>query len=533
MLNNLIFISFIFILSISYGQNISFFQVKKKSINFAQKMGYQSDSSIIDVPSFKISNQITLRQYKQYLSSIEKDSSYVFYLSQLPKIERQINLTKNYLMSKELNNEPVIGVSMDNACNFAKWYTATQNKEKLVYRLPTLSEWISMNEQKNTSSNSILLDWTLNAFDESVFFFGTIGNGYFYQHKKDDSKSFKRKCVIGKSFRISLADPVKISLKYSYYADEGYADVGFRLIEVSKSDNFQKYSSPDEISKDNLKQNSIELKGKLVEYTTKNGQLDGAFNVFKKVNNKKILLVKGEMKNNRRIGYWTIYDENETNKIVLQRLYKSPLEFEQLIPKPSSNKLVSFVQREINPSTKLDNDFYKEDAYVSERDVLFQKRLYREILFENNQFESKGVLKLLDEALEKKEINSYDSSNFTFVSDKNHLRGFKGKVIGFRIKEDFFFDKNRKLSETRIFGLAPIYFDSTSSKKKEICWFYFPYIRKILNMDNIFIGRNFYSEIYKTNGMYEEKYKVIDIELILKEHEIWLFLEGITSDFEY
>ena len=533
MLNNLIFISFIFILSISYGQNISFFQVKKKSINFAQKMGYQSDSSIIDVPTFKISNQITLRQYKQYLSSIEKDSSYVFYLSQLPKIEWQINLTKKYLISKEYDNEPVIGVSMDNACNFAKWYTATQNKEKLVYRLPTLSEWISMNEQKNTSSNSILLDWTLNAFDESVFFFGTIGNGYFYQHKKDDSKSFKRKCVIGKSFRISLADPVKISLKYSYYADEGYADVGFRLIEVSKSDNFQKYSSPDEISKDNLKQNSIELKGKLVEYTTKNGQLDGAFNVFKKVNNTKILLVKGEMKNNCRIGYWTVYDENETNKIVLQRLYKSPLEFEQLIPKPSSNKLVSFVQREINPPTKLDNDFYKEDAYVSERDVIFQKRLYREILFENNQFESKGVLKLLDEALEKKEINSYDSSNFTFVSDKNHLRGFKGKVIGLRIKEDFFFDKNRKLSETRILGLAPIYFDSTSNKKKEICWFYFPYIRKILNMDNIFIGRNFYSEIYKTNGMYEEKYKVIDIELILKEHEIWLFLEGITSDFEY
>lgn len=566
MTKNFYCLVFISILSISYGQKINFYPVKEKNLNFAQKMGIQSDSAIHHLSSFRISKQITLKEYKQYLNSI-KDSSYAFYLSQLPKIERQEYLTKNYLNSTEFDNEPVIGVSMDNACNFARWYTTVQNKEKIKYRLPTVFEWISMNEERKPSSKDILLDWTLNAYDESAYDFfkrGEFPVGYFYKYKKYDPKVYKRKCVIGQSFRISLADPVKISSTFPCYADEGYADVGFRLIEVSRADYFDKYTNQDEVQSDislkslsnslpiyqeNIKIQSIELNGKLVEYTTRNGQLDGAFNVYKKVNNEKIPLVKGEMKNNCRIGYWTIYDENGTNKIVLQRLYHSPLEYEQLIPKPSSNKLVTFVQSELNPPLGLDKDGCKENAYVTSADFIFSKRLYREILFENNKFSSNGIFKSLDDALEKKDIISYDRSNFSVVSDKNHLHGFEGDVIGFRIKEDFFFDKNRKLSETRILGLAPIYFDTITNKKKEICWFYYPQIRKIFvkikdpnlnsNLDNLFFERNFYGEIYKTADQFDREedddlgseFKSIDIELLMTEHDIWLYFEGIKGDY--
>ncbi len=551
----------------SYGQKIHFYKVKEKNLNFAQKMGIQSDSSIHHLSSFRISKQITLKQYKQYLRSIEKDSSYAYYLSQLPKVERQENVTKNYLNSNDLNDEPVIGVSMDNACNFARWYSTVQNNEKTKFRLPTVFEWISMNEERKSSSMDILLDWTLNAYDESNYEFfkqGEFPAGFFYQHKKYDPKVMKRKCVIGQSFRISLKDPVKISSTFPCYADEGYADVGFRLIEVSKSDIFDKYTTQKDIQADidlkpiskslpisyeNVIQHSIELNGKIVEYKTKNGQLDGAFNVFKKVNNEKILLVKGEMKNNCRIGYWTVYDENETNKIALQRLYHSPLEFEQLIPKPLTNKLVSFVQSEIYPPLGLDKDGCKKYAYVTSADFIFSKRLYREILFEQNTFSTDGTIKSLDDALEKKEIICYDTSNFSVVSDNNPLRNFEKEIIGFRVKEDFFFDKNRKLAETRILGLAPIYFDSITSQKKEICWFYFPQIRKILvklndsglnsNMDNLFLERIFYGEIYKTADKFDREedadlgsyFKSLDIELLLTEHDIWLYLEGKISKY--
>ena len=563
MLKNLYSLIFFFSFFNSFSQHLNFYLVKEKKLNFAQKMGVRTDSSVHHLSSFRISKQITLKQYKHYLSSVEKDSSYAFYLGQLPKIERQESLTKQYLNSTDFDNEPVIGVSMDNACNFARWYTSVQNKENIKYRLPTVFEWISMNEERKPSSKDILLDWTLNAYNASDYEFfkrGEFPAGFFYKHKKYEPKVMKRKCVIGQSFRISIADPVKISSTFPCYADEGYADVGFRLIEVSRADYFDKYTNQEEIQADidlrslsnslpiyqeNVKIQSIELNGKLVEYTTRNGQLDGAFNVFKRVNNEKILLVKGEMKNNCRIGYWTVYDENETNKIVLQRLYHSPLEFEQLIPKPSSNKLVSFVQSELNPPLGLDKDGCKENAYVSSADFIFSKRLYREILFENNKFSSKGIIKSMGMAIENKEIMCYDTSNFSIVSDKNPLHGFEGDVIGFRIKEDFFFDKNRKLSETRILGLAPIFLDTVKNEKKEICWFYYPQIRKIFvkineprlnsNLDNLFFERNFYGEIYKTLDRFDRKddedgteieLKSLDIELLMTEHDIWLYLEG-------
>ena len=84
-----------------------------------------------------------------------------------------------------------------------------------------------------------------------------------------------------------------------------------------------------------------------------------------------------------------------------------------------------------------------------------------------------------------------------------------------------------------------------TNKKKEICWFYYPQIRKIFvkikdpnlnsNLDNLFFERNFYGEIYKTADQFNREedddlgseFKSIDIELLMTEHDIWLFIEGI------
>jgi hypothetical protein len=573
---------FVSILPLCYGQKIQFFKVKAKSVNFAEKLGINSDNSIHSLSSFRISKQITRKQYYQYLRSIEKDSSYAFYLSQLPNITNQENLTKNYLNSAKLDNEPVIGISMDNACNFAIWYSAIQGNEKVKYRLPAVFEWISMNEEhidrkKDGSSynsnrenkfDGPLLDWTINAFDESAYEFydrGQFPIGYFYQHKKYDPKVKKRKCVIGKSFRIALADPIRISTLFSYYADEGYADVGFRLIEVSRKDPFEKFTRQEvqsdidlrslsymkttNYSVEQRKQHSIDLDGQIVEYSTINGILDGAFSVYKKINNLKILFVKGEMKNNCRIGNWTIYDLNNPTKILIKRIYRSHLEFKQLTPNYSSNELISFVEDEINPPLGLDQYGCKEYASVTSANFIFSSRLYRELLFEKNKFPANSIVESLKYAIEKKELITYDTSNFTLISQNNPFEKFNGNIIGFRIKEDFFFDKNRKLSETRIIGLSPIYFDSVLNVKKELCWLYFPQLRKVLvelidpysglNLDELFFERFFFGEVYKTVNRYEKmddeekinKLQYKDIELLLTEHQIWLFLEGLIEKY--
>jgi hypothetical protein len=590
-------IAFASLLSINYGQAIRFFSVKKNCMNISEKLGLKPNENCIEIPAFSISKQITLKQYKTYLKSIEKDSSYAFFLSQHPKIDFQESLTKKYLTVDDFDNEPVIGVSMDNACNFARWYTAIQGKKDILYRLPTVVEWISMNEQfaiekndkldtviqkkrtwkkktkkresNNKNVNLHLLDWTINAFDESIYQYHDLTKfplGHIYKHEHYEPKVMKRKCVIGKSFRISLADPVKIASLYSYYADEGYADVGFRLIEVSVNDPFwnQKKQEPIQsdiilnpesiiktlpLSTENIQNHSIELSNQQIDFTTRNGMLDGSFIVYKKVNDKKIILVKGEMKNNCRTGYWTIYDEKEAERIVIKRLYKSNLEFDQLIPNHSSNKLISFVESNLNPSLGYDKYGCKEYFPVKEADIIYSKRLYREILFEKNKFSGYSIIESLKSATQRKELIAYSIDNFSRLTDKDPFENFLGNFLGFRIKEDFFFDKNRKIAETRIIGLAPIFVDSITNEKKELCWYYFPYLRKFLvneidpyydtNMDNIFLERNFFGSVYKLQNISNQsdsinKQKQLDyqdINLLLDEHKIWLFLEGLADEY--
>lgn len=553
------------LIPIANAQKLQFFNIKSKSLNFAQKLGVPSDSSVHELGSFRISNQITLKQYKQYLNSIKKDSLYSFYLSQLPKIENQEKLTAKYLSSNEFDSQPVIGVSMDNACNFARWYTAIQKNNKVKYRLPILVEWISMNEEKKTFSDDFLLDWTLNSYDESSLLFykkGEFPLGYFYQHKNTDPKIKKRKSVIGRSFRISLADPVKISSRFSYFADEGYADVGFRLVEVNKVDFLDKKvgqgttqediqlitpiasDSPTPRFYEDLDRNEVELNGKIIEYYTRNGLLEGPFNVFTRVNNQKIQVVKGEMRNNCRIGYWTIFDENNPNAILVKRLYHGYLDFEQVIPKTSSNDLITFIQKELNPSPGLDKDGCRIYTAVRERDLIFSSRQYRQLLFDQNNLPASRMVEVIKSALSKKDVISYDNSQFSKVSEEDRLNSFNGEIIGFRIKEDFFFDKNRKLSETRILGLAPIYRDSVENVVKEICWLYFPQLRKHFvtinslesgsNLDNLFLDRKFFASVYSTGqeklNKNEKELAYTDIKLLLFEHEIWLYLEGLRKD---
>lgn len=547
------------------SQKIHFYNVSTKRINFAQKLGIPSDSSIHELGSFRISKQITLKQYKQYLNSIKKDSLYSFYLSQLPKIDNQEELTAKYLGSDAFDSQPVIGVSMDNACNYARWYTAIQKNNKFKYRLPILVEWISMNEEKKNFSNDFFLDWTLNAFDESSMLLykkGEFPLGYFYQHKKTDPKVMKRKCVIGRSFRISLADPVKISSQFPFYADEGYADVGFRLVEISNLDFHNEKVGQGTAQEDiqlitpapsnkslynpneDLIRHEIELNGKIIEYHTRNGQLEGPFNVFIRLNNQKIQVVKGEMRNNCRIGYWTIFNEKEPNTILVKRLYHGYLDFEQIIPKPVSNDLISFVQKELNPSQGLDKDGCRIYTHVKQIDFIFSSRQYRELLFDQNNLPASRMVEAIKSALLKKDLIIYDNSSFSKISNEDQFNLFKGKIIGFRIKEDFFFDKNRKVSETRILGLAPIYRDSVENVVKEICWFYYPQLRKHfvtvnslesgLNLDNLFLDRKFFASVYSTEmeklNENDKELAYTDIKLLLFEHEIWLYFEGLKGE---
>jgi len=134
----------------------------------------------------------------------------------------------------------------------------------------------------------------------------------------------------------------------------------------------------------------------------------------------------------------------------------------------------------------------------------------------------------------------------------------RDKVAGYRIKEDWFFDKQRSVMEVRIIGLSPLVFavDENGNVREgnqriSLFWIYYPEARKLFanaetfnrsndserrSFDDIFQKRLFSSYIYKESNVYDrriEDYKSglnallesekIKDEITNLEHDMWEF----------
>jgi gliding motility associated protien GldN len=99
-------------------------------------------------------------------------------------------------------------------------------------------------------------------------------------------------------------------------------------------------------------------------------------------------------------------------------------------------------------------------------------------------------------------------------------------IIQYRIKEDWFFDKERSKMDVRIIAIAPVVLDyeidasgnKTITGTKELFWLYFPHCRYIFNnyllynenndsqmmsFDDLFFKRRFSATIYKESNIYD------------------------------
>lgn len=128
-------------------------------------------------------------------------------------------------------------------------------------------------------------------------------------------------------------------------------------------------------------------------------------------------------------------------------------------------------------------------------------------------------------------------------------------IIAWRIKEDWFFDKERSVMDVRIIGIAPVIYDRDDNRdirgKKELFWVYFPELRyytqnefvynyendaQRMSFDDLFWKRMFSSFIYQESNVYDRKImqyqtgvdalleadKIKD-ELFTIEHDVWHF----------
>ena len=132
-------------------------------------------------------------------------------------------------------------------------------------------------------------------------------------------------------------------------------------------------------------------------------------------------------------------------------------------------------------------------------------------------------------------------------------------IVQYRIKEDWFFDKERSVLDVRIIALAPVVYhietDVNGNKSiagmKELFWLYFPHCRFVLNnyfvyndkndaqwmsFDDLFWKRRFNSVLYKESNVYDrniESYRAgvdalfeseqIKNEIRNIEHDVWSF----------
>jgi gliding motility associated protien GldN len=128
-------------------------------------------------------------------------------------------------------------------------------------------------------------------------------------------------------------------------------------------------------------------------------------------------------------------------------------------------------------------------------------------------------------------------------------------IVQYRIKEDWFFDKERSVMDVRILGIAPVIYNKDDNGQilglRETFWLYFPHCRYIFNnyfvynehndaqwmsFDDLFWKRRFSSTIYKESNVFDrevESYRtgvdaLMESEKITEEirnfeHDVWNF----------
>lgn len=145
----------------------------------------------------------------------------------------------------------------------------------------------------------------------------------------------------------------------------------------------------------------------------------------------------------------------------------------------------------------------------------------------------------------------YDEYDTVIAKDFN-----RDDVIAYRLKEEWFFDKQRSVMDVRIIGIAPLVYAKDESGniregniKIALCWFYYLECRKLLasaevfnrqndaerrSFDDVFQKRLFNSYIYKESNVYDRKiedYKQgfaslyeserVKTDIVNLEHDMW------------
>ena len=441
---------------------------------------------------------------------------------------------EKYMILKQFESDPVVGVSWINARNYAAWKTDIEMPNNdAVYRLPLVSEWLWANEvvgEESSFMNPMIADWTLSAYYEGGMNRSNFRYDDTFIAAESDPMVFKRKRIIGNSFLMQQSNPMYH--KFPYFEFEGYRNVGFRLV-LSENNTGPVYNR-------NVKRHQLETEQGRIVYFEKEGRLHGQYTAYYPNGNKK---AEGRFENNERVGNWSIWDT--TGVLKMQRTYFNNFQYKSTFPQYEENATIQLVKA-LPYQLKRSADGTYAYYHVQEREVAWSRRIWRKLSLDENAFLS-HVYRLLSTATLNNEIHVYggDSDEFKTILKNDSIDFSSYKLTGFKLKEDVFIDHTRFSAEARIIGLCPIVKDANGNEK-ELCWWYYPEIRSVLtqykmtpkayqakcwHLDDLFFFRHFGSNIVRATGTAIKDYKSattmealekVQAELLEREHDFWL-----------
>lgn len=257
------------------------------------------------------------------------------------------------------------------------------------------------------------------------------------------------------------------------------------------------------------------------------------------------LCAKGQFEYNFRMGEWSVWDEEGQLKV--KRLYTAPLVYTTLYPNPPSSPLIELLNvPQYYPQRN--EKGVMEYHFITENEVFYEKQWVRFLPYVS--LNSWWMDVLLNYCTTQDSVIAYTTSDF--IQKLNSIPSpSTGKLLGFKLKEIYFFDMDRLLAESRILGLSPLWVDTVQQDTIELYWLYYPayreafaslpieskaYSKPLKNLDDVFFYRYFSSFIYEEKHAFlntpphtsslskaalkEASYRR-EMEQLETEHRIW------------
>ena len=230
--------------------------------------------------------------------------------------------------------------------------------------------------------------------------------------------------------------------------------------------------------------------------------------------------------------------------------------------------LVMYDNENPNYIGSFDGDLFKYPVQLApgksyENDTTFKDNVLRLIGIKKDKVNADGSPMVKTDPLTGEPLTKLNPATGVEeqILEDPEIRWYKSEdIVEYRLKEDWFFDKERSQFDVRILGLAPVVYDADRDSKGEITtikgkkilfWLYFPHCRFVfvnynvynpkndaqwMSFDDLFQKRQFNSTIYKQSNTFDrtidtyksgidalyESQKITE-EFRNFEHDLWHF----------